>query len=273
MPGKCILAGEHSVVRGRQALVTPLRSRALTLHTLKSEGSGFTIEEGPYAAPLSLALQRASELAPFPKGHWKFSVHSDIPTRAGLGSSAALSVAVANFFAPNDVFALALELENIFHGSSSGLDLAAVMSEGPILFRKGTKSEPVTLSWRPFLYLADTGLRSSTRACVEKVAALHRADLDDRMQEATLKIRKSFVDGESTFSQIASALEDAAEIFREWELVPEAVEKKMKELKNLGAHAVKPTGSGDGGFVLGLWSEPPQGAASLSSELIPIWDS
>jgi mevalonate kinase len=42
----------------------------------------------------------------------------------------------------------------------------------------------------------------------------------------------------------------------------------MKEIEALGALAVKPTGSGDGGFILSLWKEAPPKNSGL--DFIPV---
>lgn len=264
IPGKCILAGEHSVVRGRHALVTALPSFSLTLDY--APAAAFSVAPGPLAGPFTAALK---EVAPPPPFH--FSVASDIPTSAGLGSSAALSVAIARFLREQGLreseFALALRMENLFHGKSSGLDIAAVLHEGPILFRRGFAAVTVPTAWRPRLYLLDTGLRSSTRACVEKVMAFSatRPDLDDRMEAAVFLMEASLRTGER--SLLATGMKEAAACFTAWDLVPPPVRDAMTRLENAGALAVKPTGSGDGGFLLSLWEEAPPAHLSL----IPVW--
>jgi mevalonate kinase len=55
---------------------------------------------------------------------------------------------------------------------------------------------------------------------------------------------------------LAEALTEAASCFSEWGLVPASVAAQMRELEKAGALAVKPTGSGDGGFLLSLWPGP-----------------
>lgn len=270
--GKCIIAGEHSVVRGRVALVTPLKSRSLELDWQKGSGQGYEVEEGPFESAFTLAIDKALQTVPLPAGYWKFSLKSDIPPGAGLGSSAALSVAVARFFEKElgrklDVFSLALRLENIFHGSSSGIDLAAVLSSQPILFRKGAEPKMITPLWQPHFYLADTGLRSSTKACVAKVSSQRRIDLDEKMESAVLEIQKALMSQEG-LQNLCVGVERAAECFRAWNLVPFEVEEQITTWKQKGALAVKPTGSGDGGFLLTVWKEPQS-----DPNLISIWDS
>lgn len=260
--GKVILAGEHSAVRGHPAIVAPLRSRSLTL--TYSPGNEFSVAEGPIREPFTLAMKKAVEILGRPLPTGSFSVSSDIPLRAGLGSSAALSVAIARFLLPEaeykTLFPLALSLEDIFHGKSSGIDVAAALSPSPILFRRGSAPEGLG-DWRPHLFLSDTHLRSSTKACVEQVAALGRPDLDEKMAGVVMGMKGAFLAQDT--SALAAFMEEARACFEAWGLIPDEVAGQISHLKNQGALAVKPTGSGNGGFLLSLWREPPS--------LLPLW--
>ncbi len=255
--GKCILAGEHAVVRGHRALVTPLFSRSLTLNWERSSKPDIEIS-GPLAEPFLLALQKAQETWALKNG-WKFSLHSNIPPRAGLGSSAALSVAIAQFLvqekiADEEIYSLGLELENLFHGKSSGIDVAAVLATAPIFFQAG-KATPLESSWRPSLYLFDSGLRSPTKAAVEKVMKLARVDLDAQMEDSVAKLEVAFQ--REDLSLLAAAFEQASDCFKSWELIPQVMQEQMETLRKRGALAAKPTGSGDGGFILSVWEKTP----------------
>lgn len=252
--GKCILLGEHSVVRGHPALVFPLQSRSLELMPSK--------ETNAFSDPLKRTLDRAMEMLAWKKELPSVKVESTIPMRAGLGSSAALSVAVVRFLqwqgAPiTDAFSFALELENLFHGKSSGIDVAAVLEGQPIRFQKSAAPKPLTSYWKPHLYLVDTGLRSSTKACVEKVTQLQRPDLDEAMAAAVQAAEQSFL--QKDLKGLAEQINKAHEVFQQWNLVPEEVEKQRQELMKAGALAVKLTGSGDGGFLLSLWDRASSG--------------
>ncbi len=256
--GKCILLGEHSVVRGYPALVFPLLSRALEIKVSKEKNS--------FTEPLQLTIKKLQERLNWNVALPELAVTSDIPMQAGLGSSAALSIAVVRFLkdleAPvKEELPLAMELEDIFHGKSSGIDVAAVSCGSPIRFQREKPIQKFSLSWKPHLYLVDTGIRSSTKKCVEKVAALKRSDLDEEMGNLVNQAQKDLEN--QNLSSLANSMNSAHDIFREWNLVPFAVEKQRASLLDAGALAAKLTGSGDGGFLLTLWEKPQDSYLSL----------
>lgn len=271
--GKCILAGEHAVVRGGEALVLPLRSRALELAWEPSPDGKFHVKGAGLAAPFRDSLNRALDLTGFALPHKGYSVQitSDIPIRAGLGSSAALAVAVVRFLAAEGAaltqpFTLALEIENLFHGSSSGIDVACVLSSAPIRYVRSAPPQDLRMAWRPLLYLLDTGARSSTKECVEKVAAAGRADLDETMKRAVQGAKSALLSEQADrMEELAAALKLADSCFRAWGLAAE--EEHYRKLHEAGALAVKPTGSGGGGFLLSLWGAPPPPELGL----LPVW--
>lgn len=73
-----------------------------------------------------------------------FHLHSTIPVGAGMGASAALCVAMSRWFCaqkmvdPSQCNDFAKELEHLFHGKSSGLDVAGVATEVGLYFKEGT---------------------------------------------------------------------------------------------------------------------------------------
>ncbi|MDF2868340.1 MAG: Mevalonate kinase, partial [Gammaproteobacteria bacterium] len=68
-------------------------------------------------------------------------------------------------------------------------------------------------------------------------------------------------------TQLKQALDLACACFVRWGLTSGKVAEHLNQLREAGAIAVKPTGSGDGGFVLSLWQQKPQ---NLSIELITL---
>jgi mevalonate kinase len=273
IPGKWILAGEHAVVRGSSALVFPLHSRSLTLDISQETAPRFAVHVNSLDQALQdaamEAFAKAQELlshVTLPALRLSANFASNIPVGAGLGSSAALCVAIGKVF--NTIGALedqelpnfARELENVFHGTSSGLDISAVLAAAPLVFSRHNGAQPFAIQWQPELYLVDTGVRSSTKNCVQTVAALLRPDLDQRMSQA-VTMAQSALAKEGDILGLAEALQIGQSCYRDWGLVPKEVADKIEALTQAGALACKLTGSGGGGFLLTLWKQKPPAAS------------
>ena len=274
--GKWILAGEHSVLRGYPALVFPLKGRGLCLEYEESEQAmrvNFGGEHGndlrlPFWGLLEQALEKVGKTRDDLSG--ALNVTLNLPLGAGLGASATICGAVSKWFAhlgwveAKDAFLFALELENIFHGESSGVDLAVALSggEGLRYLRKGER-KPVNFDWQPHLYLSYSGHRAVTSECVHQVKELIQKNsrlghkLDEQMNEAVQLAEKALHKNSESFAQLKMAILLARDCFESWGLCDGVVGAHIKELEETGAIAVKPTGSGGGGYVLSLWDSEP----------------
>jgi mevalonate kinase len=166
-PGKIILLGEHAVVYGQPALAATL-DRGIRVAVAEGEsdrgpeirGSGLGLKtrarpdpdgEGPEA--LRKALAQLVELFGDRVKKLHLTAEGAIPAGSGLGSSAALSVAlvrgVHRFFeeqvSDEQVIEEALLLERVFHGNPSGVDHSAIASGGLVWFKKGLDGAPNAL--------------------------------------------------------------------------------------------------------------------------------
>jgi mevalonate kinase len=199
--GKIILAGEHAVVYGHPAIAAVLDRGVRIAVTdrasdslgngpvLRAAGLGFVglvrpdpAGEGPDV--LRRALERLAQLCGERVRQLEFIADSAIPGGRGLGSSAALSVAmvrgVYRFFdeaiSPESVAELALELEKIFHGNPSGIDHTVISRGGLIWYQKQESRpniEPIE-SKRPMRFAV--GLAGPHAGTMQAVQALrHRA--------------------------------------------------------------------------------------------------
>ncbi len=289
--GKWILAGEHSVLRGSRALVFPLPSMQMNLvyeesdRDLVAHFQGSTGEN--YQILFYGLVDRALEILGRPRKDLKGSVRleSNLPLGNGLGASAALCVAVGRWLAElgwvdfEKLEAFCRELENLFHGESSGVDVAVVLSGQPLCFSRFAPSEKLVIRWKPYLYLSSSGQKGLTHACVQKVKDFIQVNpvvgqqLDEQMAQAVESMRELLmadcVDTEVSMMEMIRAINQARQCFEVWGLTEGAVEREMRMLQMAGAVAVKPTGSGAGGYVLSLWkSEPP---TALRPQLISCW--
>jgi mevalonate kinase len=285
VPGKWILFGEHAVLRGSQAIVFPLRSRFLDLSYLKSS-SEFNIQiTGLCASDLEMIIWSVMEKALSELGIKRsdlkgdLNIHSNIQFGAGMGASATLAVGLTLFFQHLGVlkvepFLFAKKLEDLFHGESSGVDVAVALHQKPLIFEKNKENIFFDLKNLPLLYLSYTGQRGVTKDCVTKVKKLisdkpeQALAVDARMKSVAQDYIKAHF--EWTESEWIEHLNKAQSCFESWDLVPVAVEQHIQTLKKAGALACKLTGSGNGGYVLSLWSEKPK-SEDLAAELIPVF--
>lgn len=284
--GKWILAGEHAVVRGHEALVFPVKSRQLILSyaanstTLSADYSGATgadmqllfwsvLEQG--AQLLGLSLNQLG-------GH--FHIESSIPVGVGMGASAALCVAMSRWYCAqqhldesrcND---FAKELEHLFHGKSSGLDIAGVSSEEGVYFKQGI-STPIKQHFYPHLYLSSCKQIGITSHCISQVQELWNKNetlaqaIDMQMVDSVHECRQALeLGGVGALTQLVKAIDKAKSCFIQWGLVSESLQQHMNYLLSAGALAVKPTGSGGGGYVLSVWDNS---LPKTDQELIPVY--
>lgn len=284
--GKWILAGEHAVLRGIPALVFPLQSRNLELQYTRGPQGLEVRLIGDHGQDLQLliwgVLEKACDILKISRSQLTgtLQLQSSIPVGAGMGASAALCVALTRwlgflgYVAQEHYYEFARSLENLFHGESSGVDIAvALTGEGLHFVRHGERS-PVNLTWCPQWYISYSGQRGVTVDAVNKVKALIAQNpelgerLDQQMARAVEMAEKSLhMDQNSGLPLLVKAVELAGDCFEKWGLNEGAPETHLQWLRAQGALAVKPTGSGGGGYVLSLWSQSPP--KNILSQLIP----
>ena len=278
--GKWILAGEHSVIRGGEALVFPVQNRFLDFRFTPGSDMNLTIEHENSDLELAFwgVFEKALQALNLNRGDVSGSIElaSNIPVGAGMGASATLCVSLAKwlsklgYLAIEKQFDFAKDLENLFHGKSSGVDVAVALSNSPLLFKAPAIMENFKPYWNPHFYLSYCGQRGVTSDCIKKVTALLESDpslgkeIDDQMQKS-VEIAKVALMSENSLPLMKDAIDLANSCFEKWGLISRELDSHISFLKDQGAVAAKPTGSGGGGFVLSLWQSPPN---NISIDLI-----
>ena len=283
---KYILSGEHSVLRGYPAIVFPIPQKYIELSYSYGSTNLKVDFTGEFERPvvlvfwglLSEAMQKVQRKKEDLKGN--ISIYNNIPLGMGMGFSAALCVVITKLFIAlewlgrDELFAFATSLEDYFHGKSSGLDILGSLSTTGMYFNDKKSYCSIDMLWQPHLYLMYSGKVSVTAKCVKQVADIYARDqkqgkiIDIKMAKSVEDAKHSLIKDGVGFSQLAAAINNANECFKSWGLVPPEVESKVNFMLRHGAVAVKPTGAGDGGFLLGLWESEP--SAEISARLIKV---
>lgn len=276
--GKWILAGEHAVLRGSSAILFPVTSKTLTLTYAESQQELKARFIGPYVNEMQVlfwgAWSQALQLLQLSQTdiRGEISINNQVPIGTGMGGSAALCVAIGRFFhfkgfiQEEQILEFSRQIENIFHQESSGADIAVSLAGKGIIYSRQTGIRYLNPSWKPNWYLSFSGHYASTSHCVTQVKNLFEQDLnkalllDEKMKAGVELAYTSLQLPENLgLPKLVEAIDMANDCFKQWGLADGKMEEHLIKLRQLGAIAVKPTGSGQGGYALSLWDkEPPK---------------
>lgn len=285
-PGKVILLGEHSVVYGYPALAAALPDVRLRL-TIRSLAHmqprrfdiwrvrvrGKVVEpEGQHLDSLHAGLLEALlcfGIAPGTLAAHAMEVDSDVPLGAGMGGSAALSVALVRALASclgrgHDGHLLreyANRVDGVFHTSASGVDVAAVESESIIHFERDKGPRSLAIGGSFWLALVDSGTRARTADMVARVR-MARAETPEVTNGLLDRLGRLAVQGEAAIAAgnldaLGGCLNQAHETLERLGVSTHALDAVCHILRTAGALGAKLTGGGGGGLVLGLFREDP----------------
>ena len=291
-PAKLILLGEHAVVYGYPAIAVPIRSLWLkaTCQANIRQPRGFTVgapqlefdgnlSDLPKTHPLQIAIAltlKQLEIGEIPSMH--LQINANFPFSSGLGSSAALAVAVIRALSsflghPLDlptVNKIAYQVEISAHGTPSGVDNSVISYNQPIWFVKGQTPTVLGAGSDFHFVIADTGIKKSTAITV--------GDLADRRAEAPEGINNHY----DAIAKITSRglvafefgdLEEFGGLMNENQTHLAALGLSCPELDSLidaslraGALGAKLTGGGRGGFMVAL--APSAETSAISQALL-----
>jgi mevalonate kinase len=280
-PGKVILFGEHAVVYGRPAIAAPVSQVRATaviephpfarVRLVAADlGTAVWLDEAAADDPLALAVRQtqvAAGLAALPG--FTLTVHSDIPIASGLGSGAAVTVAVIRAVATHlgltglltsdSLSTLAYEVEKIHHGTPSGIDNTVVAFEQPVYFVRRTphnQIETFSVAAPLRLLIGDTGVGSATRAVVGDVRRRWEAEpsrfeeLFDGCGRIATAARRAIEQGETTV--IGRLMSENHALLVEMSVSSPELERLVAAAQAAGALGAKLSGAGRGGNMVTL---------------------
>jgi mevalonate kinase len=281
-PGKIILFGEHAVVYGRPAIAAPVsqvQARAVVTAAPRWP-QGEVLIQAPDIWMESRLVDLPAEHPLACVVHGVFSalgvtlpiactirISSTIPVAAGMGSGAAVSVAVIRALSaflgqalPEErVSALAYEVEKIHHGTPSGIDNTVITYALPVYFVRGQAIQTLDMP-KPFtLVIGDTGAPSPTAIAVGDVRRSWQ--LDPARFEAifdeigrTVKAARSAIET-GNLDQLGLLMDENHDLLRQMGVSSPELDQLVRAARAAGAEGAKLSGGGRGGNMIALVTE------------------
>ena len=280
-PGKIILFGEHAVVYGRPALAVPVTQLHADVEISDADPNSVGIwihapdvnlhaelnrlpSEHPIAAVIH-NLFFLSRVSPFP--NLEIKIASSIPVASGLGSGAAVTVALTRALSAHihyamtdeEVSAFAYEIEKLHHGTPSGIDNTVVTYAKPVYFVKGQPIETFQVG-EPFtIVIGDTGISAPTKESVSDVRRLweaNKAKWENVFDEvADIAFAARHVIGEGRIKMLGTLMDKNHAYLQEMTVSSTELDNLVSTARQAGALGAKLSGGGRGGNMIALAEE------------------
>lgn len=269
-PGKVILLGEHAVVHGWPAIALPVNrwvQAEVSERNGRPTGAGrpeCTIE--PCIPPRELLAMAGRTLGRSVEG-LDVSITSNLPAAMGLGSSAAVSVALIRALAAYYAIPLshqeasdcAYALECRFHGQPSGIDNTTVAYATLLRFVRGGTPTALELGQALSLLVVVGRQPRATRSAIE-LLQLKRARNPQAIDAAFARIGALVDEATSALEQgnwtvLARCMNENHAILADLGVSTPELDELVREARAQGAWAAKLTGGGGGGAIVCLCPE------------------
>lgn len=275
-PGKIILFGEHAVVYNRPALAVPVNQVQVEVEVRASDSAGIWIHAPvidlhaelaslPSDHPIgSVILKLFQHLGVSPLPNLSLTIESTIPVASGLGSGAAVSVALIRalssfLFLPltNDqINDLVFEIEKLHHGTPSGIDNTVITYNMPVYFTRGRPIQTFKPG-KPFtIVIGDTGIPAPTKESVADVRRLWLKDTNrceeifDEIAQISLIARRSIESGKPEL--LGELMDHNHALLQQLSVSSPELDRLVAAAKDAGALGAKLSGGGRGGNMIAL---------------------
>lgn len=264
-PLKLILFGEHSVLRNGKGIVLAINKFGKS--QIKQNAKGILIIDKD---------KNIVDLSYFINNDELLEIYLDCRIGCGLGSSAAVSLILADYFIKNKnllnnnykylfniknkivelgnndynksdtLLDVALEIENIFHGKSSGIDVTASYISGLLCYQNYKyykMNSNYLLKYKILIY--DSKIQKCTKNTVNN--AQNKTGIYEKIMEISEKAEK-LLQSHFYLADIYTLIRQNQELLEELGIVPEEMKNEIRKLRSVGIES-KITGAGNGGHL------------------------
>jgi mevalonate kinase len=287
-PGKAILFGEHSVVYRGPAVVIAIDRRARVVSEKRNDDHiyfdaldlGFSgyFKDGAYY-PVTGERWRGKRLQAFHLVATKTMEHlgvesglnltlrSELPIAAGLGSSAAMSVAtvasvgelLSGDLSLDDICKLAYEGEKVIHGNPSGVDNNIATYGGILRYEKASGFERFEIGDDLRFVIGNSRRKRSTKRLVRRVKILRdrMPELVDQLIDSIVQVSEDGLEAlrDSDLPRVGDLMNINHGLLSSIGVSIAKLDLMVHVSRGSGAYGAKLTGAGGGGCMIALADE------------------
>ena len=274
--GKVILFGEHAVVYGAHAVAAPVPMAIQARVKDAREGIDIIIprwgveqrlHERPeqrhsFEKPIALILERLGLI----DRAMQIEIFPNLPRAMGLGSSAAIAVAITRALdlhyrlglSDEQVNAMAYECEKVAHGNPSGIDNTVATYGRFLMFKRGEPpfKRELVVPHRIPLVIGISGVESLTAKMVARVRTAWEKnpklydrifnEIDSLSLQGAEAVERGDLEQMGELMNVCQGLLNALQVSC-WE-----IEEMVQIARNAGALGAKLTGGGGGGSFIAV---------------------
>ncbi len=286
-PGKAILFGEHAVVYGEPALSLAVDRRIkceVSTSSSKTFVNGYPLDRKHHGYILECIEKLDTD------EKFQIETDSDLPSGAGMGSSAAVTVStlgalkefLSEEFDEEKIAKDAFDIEYLVQGSASPIDtststhgnalLISKQKEDGFLWRIEKKDKIWNIHHQEIpdidLVIGDTGVHSNTGPLVKKVKRFYKSsnfareiikDIGDIVKDATISLK------DENLERVGELMDENHRLLSILGVSHPKLERLIKGARK-HSYGAKLTGAGGGGSMIALTDKPEKVADEIEKK-------
>ena len=292
---KIILIGEHAVVYNKPAIALPFKGLETKVEIYQSNDE-ITISSNHYNGYLKNSSEKINSLYELiykllddfkiDTFGLHFKITSNILADKGLGSSAAVAIALIKAFfvafklnlTDDILIEYAMFAERLHHSYPSGLDVYTLVYNKPIWYQKDKGFKAIDLNFDGAILVIDSKTISKTKDTVNHVRNLYNKAqtkislIFDQIEKLTYQAFEEIEN--NLLDDLEETLSQAQKQLALLDLSNASIDAIIKKVNALGIKGAKITGAGQGGCIIAVTKDKELAnkvKSSLVNEGYNVW--